>query len=522
MLATQYVALATTPIDKDDFAGPDVRYSGEYEALEAELEKSNSLLASGGPDWQRVIELAEQLLDRQSKDLRVACWLTWGLFRCKGISGLQAGLAMVVTLCETRWENLHPRKDRTRSAALGWLASRIETSLPELAATATAQPMLEQLTHDLSALDSCLNQRLGDEAPLLLPLRNRLRTQLNQVNAPAASTEVDTRPLSLVSSNPATAGVPTAVEDIFSPREAHRALRALQEQARPLCQWWQNQSVQDARAIGLSRLLLWLPIEALPEHDAQGKTGLRGLPADRLAAFRERMNQGKPAEVLRDLETSLARAPFWLDGQYLAWQCLDALKADGAKAVLEQHLNGLLKRLPGVETLKFFDGTRFASPDTLDWLASHVCRPPTAPSSSTEQAPDTGAEAWEQGYRTASELLGKEGLRPAMAVLQDGQRAARGGRARLYWQLAIARLCRQAGKHDLARNLLEAMEQNLRDSPFGEWEPELQVQVLRLLQDCYEQLPLTAVMRQRRDEVFQRLCHLDLEVVLESALGPKQ
>ena len=119
-------------------------------------------------------------------------------------------------------------------------------------------------------------------------------------------------------------------------------------------------------------------------------------------------------------------------------------------------------------------------------------------------------------------MLTKEGLAAALSRLGEGSRQSRGGRDRLKWQIATARLCRQAGKHDLARNLLEAAEQQLCASGMAEWEPDLLVQVMRLLLDCYEHLPVNATMRQRRDEIFQRLCHLDFEVVLETALGPKQ
>ena len=63
------------------------------------------------------------------------------------------------------------------------------------------------------------------------------------------------------------------------------------------------------------------------------------------------------------------------------------------------------------------------------------------------------------------------------------------------------------------------MEQTLRDARISEWEPQLLVRVTRLLFSSYEQSGSKAT-RQRRDEIFQRLCHLDFDVVLEQALGP--
>jgi type VI secretion system protein VasJ len=41
------------------------------------------------------------------------------------------------------------------------------------------------------------------------------------------------------------------------------------------------------------------------------------------------------------------------------------------------------------------------------------------------------------------------------------------------------------------------------------------LQVLHLLHTCCELLPQNHVVRERKDEIYRRLCHLDLEVVLE-------
>ncbi len=522
MLAPKYVALAASPIGKDDFAGPDVRYSAEYEQLEYELEKANSLHQDSGPDWHRVVTLAEHLLGSQSKDLRVGCWLAWGLYRCEGAAGLQAGLAMLVRLCDEHWDNLHPRKDRTRAASFGWLVNRIESALADVPALGGASPVLESLARDLRTLDASLQRHLADQAPLLLPLAKRLLDKVSQQGSPASASPPDSQPLSLVSSNPSPTTAPSAPEEINSPREAHRAMRALQEQGRPLCAWWQIQSIQDPRAIALSRVLLWLPIEALPERDSQGKTGLRSLPADRLAAFRDRLGKGQPAELLREVEISVARAPFWLDGQHLAWQCLDALGAEAAMRTLEQHLAGLLQRLPGLENLSFFDGTPFAAQETLSWIDSRITSSKIQPTQTSAYSSVTSDAAWDVAFQEARALLTKDGLEAALSRLAEGSRQSRGGRDRVQWQIATARLCRQAGKHDLARNLLEAAEQQLSVSGMADLEPGLLVQVMRLLLDCYEHLPVNTAVRQRRDEIFQRLCHLDFEVVLETALGPKQ
>lgn len=130
-LSLHYLELADQPISKDVFAGEDVRFSSEYEALENELGKALSLHESGQVDWLKILENSEVLLRTQSKDLRVAAWLTWALYQRESFSGLLAGLGLLDRLCCRHWVEMHPAKPRTRAAAIAWLVPRLEQALSE-------------------------------------------------------------------------------------------------------------------------------------------------------------------------------------------------------------------------------------------------------------------------------------------------------------------------------------------------------------------------------------------------------
>lgn len=62
-------------------------------------------------DWKAVIEKAVNLLTTESKDLRAVAWLTEGLIRVDGISGLRQALSFFVELTNRFWEKLHPCPD---------------------------------------------------------------------------------------------------------------------------------------------------------------------------------------------------------------------------------------------------------------------------------------------------------------------------------------------------------------------------------------------------------------------------
>ena len=115
----------------------------------------------------------------------------------------------------------------------------------------------------------------------------------------------------------------------------------------------------------------------------------------------------------------------------------------------------------------------------------------------------------------AMPVLRKDGLKAAVQALKHGLQCAQGGRVRFFWQLTLARLCFMAKKYELAKTQLETLDQTLHDSGLQAWEPELVLEVLHLLHSCCELLPQNHAVRERKEEVYRRLCHLDLEVVLE-------
>ena len=512
-LSAHYLELAKTSISKEGFSGEDVRFSSEYEGLESELSKAQSMHESGQIDWLKICENSETLLRTQSKDLRVCAWLTWGLYQRESFQGLLAGLGLVQHLCENHWAEIHPGKARTRAAALSWLVPRLEQVLNENIPIKVQLPLLRRLLEHLEGLDAACTEHLGDDAPLLLPICRRLRNMVQR----AADNQPEP---GLVGA--AVAQVKLAATQLFTPgvpidneKEAHKALRAQQENARPLCTWWLKQKATDVRALRLNRTLLWLPIDAIPERNNDQISALRGLPVDKLKAYQDRYDQAQYADLIVELEASLTKAPFWFDGQRMVWECLQELNAEMAMREVETHFALFMQRLPGIIELRFHDGTPFADPATRAWISANV-----TPHLQTSNAPRkvevaNSQLAWELALEEALPILRKDGLKAAVQILKQGLHSAHGGRVRFFWQFALARLCFAAKKYELAKTQLEALDQTLHDSGLQTWEPDLVLEVLNLLHSCCELLPQNHAVRERKEEIYRRLCHLDLEVVLE-------
>ncbi|MBV6825314.1 type VI secretion system protein TssA [Pseudomonas sp. PD9R] len=514
-LSAHYLELAKVSVSKGSFAGEDVRFSNEYEALERELGKAQSMHESSQIDWQKVRENCESLLRTQSKDLRVGAWLTWALYQCESFQGLLAGLGLLHHLCDSHWTDVYPSKPRTRAAAFSWLVQRLEQVLNENVAIKEQLPLFRCLTEHLDGLEVICSERLGDDAPLLLPISRRLKNMVQR------TTEHQPTP-TLVES--AVAQVKQVATQLFNPsapidneKDAHKALRAQQDSARPLCAWWLKQKATDLRALRLNRTLLWLSVDTLPERNAEQITALRGLPADKLKRCRERFDQAQYADLVVELEASLAKAPFWFDGQRMIWECLEGLNAEMAMREVAIHFALLIQRLPGVTELRFHDGAPFADPVTRAWIDVHVMPHLQSPSAPRPMETLEAQPLWERALEDVQPILRKDGLKAAVQILKQGLQSAHGARARFFWQFALARLCFMARKFELAKTQLETLDQTLHDAGLHTWEPDLALQVLQLLHSCCELLPQNHAVRERKEEIYRRLCHLDLEVVLDQA-----
>ena len=111
------VASLLQPISADRPTGIDLRRAqlGEHplDNVKKERFQEDPLTLPPGTEprkvhWQAVAEGCKSLLQRHSKDLEAAAYLTEALIRIDGLAGLAQGLELVQGLITTFWSDLHP------------------------------------------------------------------------------------------------------------------------------------------------------------------------------------------------------------------------------------------------------------------------------------------------------------------------------------------------------------------------------------------------------------------------------
>jgi type VI secretion system protein ImpA len=119
------------PVSEDKPSGENLQYSGLYDEIR-EARRADKDLAQG--QWQielkvanfpQVINLAVSALEKQTKDLQIAAWLTEALVKEHEFAGLRDSLRLLIGLQENFWETLFPEIDEGdmegRANAIEWM-----------------------------------------------------------------------------------------------------------------------------------------------------------------------------------------------------------------------------------------------------------------------------------------------------------------------------------------------------------------------------------------------------------------
>ena len=514
--------------------GENIRYETVFEELEAELAKQESL-SSEVVDWKHVSELSSNILKNSSKDLLVGAYLTQALLITEGYAGLAVGLKILSDMVETHWDCLFPpaKRMRARATAITWLAERSGAFVSEKAPTANDAEAVTEAAKYIRLLDSELAEKMGDSAPIVIdlsrPLKNYKQSaeaEMAQSAAPAAGAAqavAETEPQHQAAAKTSAAATPGArpvkapatveVGEITSDNDAKKILKQAQDTVRKVSNYWSGKKLSDARAYRIARVANWMMIEAAPPAN-DGVTQVMPPAADRIKYFETQIGKAEYSTVLPELEKTLARSPFWLDGQNMVVMALHAMGTEYEKAAnaVIAELRHLLHRIPELSDLSFSDQTPFASDQTKMWLESEVLVSSGGAANNTSVSGGV-ANTWDSALADARKQAAGGDKVAAMKIFNEGIANATQVRDKFYWRCALAELLLQTGEASAASNLLKPMTDQAEAYHLTEWEPDLLSKIYKLLYQSYRKQQgkkkEDSVINELVDSAYDMLCWFD-------------
>lgn len=128
------------PISSSQPAGEDLRWTAEWDRVK-EARRADDGLPSGNwdkkekkiSDWRLVRDLSTAMLQKRSKDLQLALWMTEASVKLEGFAGLRHGLHLTRELMVRFWDNdlFPPMEDgpRDRSGPFEWMNEKLVDSV---------------------------------------------------------------------------------------------------------------------------------------------------------------------------------------------------------------------------------------------------------------------------------------------------------------------------------------------------------------------------------------------------------
>lgn len=459
----------------------DIFFDPEFEALQNEVNKNDSLQPDARTDWGLVLEMATSLLSARVKELWTFCYGCRAVYEQSGISGLAASIEITTYYLENHWDELYPVATRAarRAAPFLWLIAKLEILMPANAFPVEKPEAYDAFRQALQALQNALDSHMGENAP---SFRNILRAIPEKKEIPPAKAAAPVPPAPVLPSESARVVANLDGDGRVPDSILPQLLRATMEQAQQLGAHYLSQDIRDWRIYLLHRTALWTTVVQLPPANGEKVTQLRMvLPQDKALAYYTAVNNKQYENILPQLERTVSKAPFWFDGHRLVVQCLEALGLHDARDIVCQILRCFLQRYPELLGYKFHDSTPFASPATVQWLETLRNKIPTE--EEKKITTHTGDE--ERIHR--DELL----LTQAIAIAEE-QNFERGlaslgpgvsGKCRqtILHGILLARYCLRAGKPKTGKELLLELYTRLEQWDMLDWEPELGAQILALL-----------------------------------------
>ncbi|MDF1879734.1 type VI secretion system protein TssA [Sulfurimonas sp. MAG313] len=475
--------------------GTDFKYEDAFLAIEAEIDKSNSMLEGVSTDWNEVKRATLNLLKNSTKDIKVFSWWIYATWKQEGISGLEKSLILFNSFLSSYKEKLFPKSKKVKLSSLNWLEELLEKEVLDETGSVNTSINTEIFIDIFKDLEDNFSLVVDEEVTVFRRFRSALQRDIK-------AKEIKPTPAHVSNSSASTG---SELNEINSETDANQVLRALKKNAVLLHKYYRDLDSFDIRSIRLVRLVAWLEIDELPMN-TDGKTPLNPPSELSINEIESFIKEEDFDEALKSLELLLSLSPFWLEGHFMVFDILSKLAQTRAANEVKNSLITFVKANENILELNFKDNTPFASIKLKQWLAESSSE--ISVSKSELDIVDTKAET----IANAHALAKKKQIKEAMGLLQVQSGLAINQEDKFHWRLAKAELAVEFGKKDVALALLEDLKKDIDRYNLDEWQPELAGKVFNLYLNTFNR---TTVDVEDLNIAYARLCKINIAQALE-------
>ncbi|MEO8232927.1 MAG: type VI secretion system domain-containing protein [Ignavibacteriota bacterium] len=507
------------PILGNSPVGTDAANDEEYFKLSMEFPKTV-------PDYKNWIELSDKILKEKSKDIKVASWLCFALYRSEQLKGFKNGLEILYHLIKKFGNDLFPLSPVHKSKAIQFLnTSRVTKLIEREDINKSNSETLKKIGELLTLISSECEKLLPQNIPTLKGLQDIIASHIESADKtlnpptvlenksvpqpqPKREFKEPSSPVSREETNAPVKASQPASEDEASAQLRHTLTYFYEE----IQNNETTERIPDSfNTFGIARQLQWSSL-VLPSA-VENVTSIAP-PNDVIRKLlNDWVSQSKWDVLIPRIELEFIKDNsefrYWLDGQRFLVTALE--KKDGNYSIaaedIKYHLSRLIRRLPELQTLNFIGGEiPFADKETLSWLneigKSSVSGSKAPESSSVSLSPivDSTYEVITKEYEEAIAGLPKK-FEESFNQMQQKLKAEDRTKGKFLRRLNIANLCYEAKQYNVAKVNLEELRILVEELKLAEWEPALSTSVWQSLYLTNVQLLFTTESDNKKNQL---------------------
>ncbi len=506
------IELGSKIITNDNNVGDDAKYLPEYEQVIAEISKLSSM-QGGEINWNNVINLSVEILDKHSKDLTIAVYLNVALIMQNGAEGFLKGLVVLNNLLQSFGDNLYPKRQRARTNAISFWQDKVLAFL-EKDISAISENDYKKLNDTIKEFDRQIGDFLPDCPPLfnIVDRVSRLnveRTENVQVEAEKnlELEKVEEQKTEIIKQ-----------DDLIQEKVSEQAVQTsepslIETQAKQVEQELQkNQQVKLANdpvealnnfitaSTSLNNLAftnelqqmplywsnffisLWAKIKQLPP--AENKvTMIAPFDFDSLNPLKALLNAKRYEEAALQAVQTAPQYPFCLDIIYILAKSLEKCgdTYNLALKIVQTRTMEFISQYPEIINYKYNDGSDFVSSEAKAWLENL-----SKPIQVSIKNDDTADDKISKIIQDANNALNQRDLAAALEVFRQAKLSSISGEELTILKCEEMDLILQEGKIKLAETMVDSLNDDMINFNLKLFKPELALTILKLTYICYK------------------------------------
>jgi type VI secretion system protein VasJ len=499
-------------ITETNAVGESVKYDDDYLEIIEEIRKLDALEFDVEVDFEKIIKLSLEILEKKSKDMIIAIYLSYSILKIEGINGFEKSIQILKDMFENYSKDLFPKNKIAQFNAFFWWMKKILLLFKDSEnieyTTILEDDMYANLFNNISFLENYINSNYEQRisfVELLECLNTKLGshkiTKVVERNVSPSLSLNNTHEENIMHSASSETEVNSIVSDKISNLSFYETFEFVLKDLDTLSSTLIKTNDYNIYLFLINRIKIWFTMTELPKNES-GKTYLKP-PEEHEIEYLDKLYKEKNwDELLHEAESRIFRFLFWFDLHHYVYICLKNKEIDNLE-VYSDFMRNFMYQFPKLVTMKFENGFAFSNSITMVWINNILKKPDIIKDKSVEK------DHLRKGY----ELISQDKIIQAIKFFVNESKKSMNKKQEVEIIMELVAVLKNYKYDDLTFNYLDFLLEVSITYKLHEWDPEIAIKIYKLLLEAHDTIEYKIDVEKLND-IKLNLSLLDLELYL--------